>query len=270
MIDLNYILDFYPYTLKHNERYKKHILKEYVELMALDYISHTPFAEKLAFIGGTNLRLTQGIDRFSEDLDFDCKGLSIDEFVELTDSVILFLRQNGLNAQSKDSDNSNLSAYRRNIIFPELLFDLNLTGHKEERFLMKVEAQDQGITYKTERAIVNRCGFVFPIPVPPNPVLLSMKLTALLKRGKGRDFYDVMFLWQKCEPDYLFLKARCGIQTPDALKNELHKVLETTDLNLKKKDFEHLLFTPHKCEQILLFNEFVNTKSNTYHITHFA
>ena len=29
---------------------------------------------KIFFIGGTNLRLVKGIDRFSEDLDFDCKN----------------------------------------------------------------------------------------------------------------------------------------------------------------------------------------------------
>ncbi len=33
------------------------------------------------------------------------------------------------------------------IHFPELLFDLGLSGHKEERFLIKVESQDQGIVY---------------------------------------------------------------------------------------------------------------------------
>ncbi len=27
----------------------------------------------MTFIGGTNLRLAKGIDRFSEDLGFDCK-----------------------------------------------------------------------------------------------------------------------------------------------------------------------------------------------------
>ncbi|MCK9626641.1 MAG: nucleotidyl transferase AbiEii/AbiGii toxin family protein [Bacteroidales bacterium] len=30
----------------------------------------------MTFIGGTNLRFVKGIDRFSEDLDFDCKDLS--------------------------------------------------------------------------------------------------------------------------------------------------------------------------------------------------
>ena len=34
-----------------------------------------------------------------------------------------------------------------------------------------------------------------------------MKLSALLTRGKGRDFYDAIFLLQRTEPDYPFLSA---------------------------------------------------------------
>lgn len=40
--------------------------------MILDYLSTKPFICKLTFIGCTCLRLAKGIDRFSDDLDFDC------------------------------------------------------------------------------------------------------------------------------------------------------------------------------------------------------
>lgn len=50
---------------------------------------------KLAFIGGTNLRLLKKIDRFSENLDFDYKNFSKEEFIEMTDSLISFLRKQG-------------------------------------------------------------------------------------------------------------------------------------------------------------------------------
>ncbi|MBR4512447.1 MAG: nucleotidyl transferase AbiEii/AbiGii toxin family protein, partial [Bacteroidales bacterium] len=52
-----------------------HVLKEYIELLALEHLSQSPYASKIVFIGGTCLRLVHGIDRFSEDLDFDCKGM---------------------------------------------------------------------------------------------------------------------------------------------------------------------------------------------------
>ena len=37
----------------------------------------------------------KGIDQFSEDLDFDCKDLSKEEFIEVTDGVIRFLERSG-------------------------------------------------------------------------------------------------------------------------------------------------------------------------------
>ena len=56
------------------------MLMGYLLLMVLDFLSTSPYISKLAFIGGTNLRLVRGIDRFSEDFDFDSKGLTKDEF----------------------------------------------------------------------------------------------------------------------------------------------------------------------------------------------
>lgn len=72
MIDLNYIHGFFPHQIAQNAAMEKHMLKEYLQLMVLDFLSTSPYISKLAFIGGTNLRLVRGIDRFSEDLDFDC------------------------------------------------------------------------------------------------------------------------------------------------------------------------------------------------------
>jgi len=40
----------------------------------------------------------------------------------------------GLNVAIRDKANPKLPAYRRNIYFPEFLFELGLTGHREERF----------------------------------------------------------------------------------------------------------------------------------------
>lgn len=251
MIDLQYIRGYYPPMIAENALYQKHIIKEYVELLALEWISRSAFAEKLIFIGGTNLRLIQGIDRFSEDLDYDCKDMTEKEFMALTDGLIRYLQLQGLEVVAKDKENYKLQAYRRNVYFPQLLFDLQVTGHREERFLMKIEAQDQGVVYSREMATVQRMGFYFPVVVPPLPVLLSMKLSALIARQKGRDFYDTIFLWQRTQPDYVFLDKRCGITNKAQLVEQLEKVVKETNLNIKKRDFEHLLFEPSKAEVIL-------------------
>ena len=257
MIDLTYISGFFAAPLRENPNFAKHMVKEYVQLMVLDYLATTPYIRKLAFIGGTNLRLVKGIDRFSEDLDFDCREMSQEEFMAMTDDVLVFLQRSGLNAVAKDRENARLTAFRRNIHFPQLLFDLDLTGHREERFLLKIEAQDQGVAYQPQLVHVSGCGFFFPLPVPPDAVLLSMKLSALLSRAKGRDFYDAMFLMAQTAPDYEFLKARCGIGSLSDLQAALKAVLVVTDLAVKKKDFEHLLFNERHSDKILHFGEFV-------------
>ena len=260
MIDLSSLLVYYPMQIASNASFHKHILKEHIELLALEHLSQSPYAPQLVFIGGTNLRLVLGIDRFSEDLDFDCKQMGANEFVTMTDSLVEYLRMNGLQAEIRDKDNPRLIAFRRNIYFPELLFDLNLSGHREERFLMKIEAQDQGVDYSPNTAMVGRNGFFFPISVPSKGTMLSMKIAALLARSKGRDFYDTIFLWQQTDPDYDFLRQRCGIDTPEALKEALQDKLEATDLEQKRKDFEHLLFNPSRSAQILYFRQFVENK----------
>ena len=253
MIDMEYIRGFYPPYIAQNAAMQKHMLKEYVELLALEWIARSPYAAKLIFIGGTNLRLIHGIDRFSDDLDFDCKGLSESDFRQMSDELVKYLQLQGLNAELRNKENPRLTAFRSNVHFPELLFDLRLTGHREERFLMKIEAQDQGIAYPREMAIVQRNGFSFPVPVPPIGVLLSMKISALLTRQKGRDFYDVLFLMQRTEPDYAFLQQREGIANKEQLEAALRDTISKTDMKMKQRDFEHLLFDSRKSKTILWF-----------------
>jgi predicted nucleotidyltransferase component of viral defense system len=227
--------------------------------MILDHLSSTPYIRKIAFIGGTNLRLSKGIDRFSDDLDFDCKDLSKDEFIEMTNGVIRFLAHSGLRVEAKDKDNPRLTAFRRSIHFPELLFDLGLSGHKEERFLIKIESQDQGIAYAPVITNIRGCGFFFPFPAPSDSVLCSMKTAAMLARSKGRDFYDLMFLLAQTKPDYNFLSMRCGIHNLREFKQATGELLKTVDLKKKQKDFEHMLFNKTNSEKILRFGVFIDS-----------
>ncbi len=257
MMQLELIKNFFPQGIRENASFQKYMLKEYIQLLILDFLSTTSFIKKLAFIGGTNLRLVKGIDRFSEDLDFDCKDFSKEEFMEMTDAVITFLKRDGLKVEVRDRENKKLTAFRRNIHFPELLFEMGLSGHKEERFLIKVESEDQQMSYKPILANIKGCGLYFPFPVPPDGVLCSMKISAMLSRGKGRDFYDVMFLLAQTQPDYSFLAEKLNIRNLGDLKTSVSKTLKTVDLNMKKRDFEHLLFNKRNSERILSVGEFI-------------
>jgi len=250
-MQLDLIKNFFPAEIRENASIQKYMLKEYVQLLILDFLSATPFIRKLVFIGGSNLRLVKGIDRFSEDLDFDCKDFSNEEFMEMTDAIINFLKRDGLRVEVRDRENKRLTAFRRNIHFPEMLFDLGLSGHKEERFLIKVESEDQQVQYKPRLFNIKGCGFYFPFPVPPDGVLCSMKLSAMLSRQKGRDFYDAMFLLEQTQPDYTFLTEKLNIHNLEELKTSVFEILKSVDLNKKKRDFEHLLLNKRNSERIL-------------------
>jgi predicted nucleotidyltransferase component of viral defense system len=256
MMQLESIKNFFPAEIRENVSFQKYLLKEYIQLLILDFLSTTPFIKKLAFIGGTNLRLVRGIDRFSEDLDFDCKDFSKEEFMEMTDAVINFLKRDGLRVEVRDRENKKLTAFRRNIHFPELLLELGLSGHKEERFLIKVESEDQQIPYKPVLVNIKGCGFYFPFPVPPDGILCSMKISAMLSRQKGRDFYDAMFLLAQTQPDYSFLAEKLNIHNLEELKASVFETLKTVNLNMKKRDFEHLLFNKRNSERILSIGDF--------------
>ena len=257
MIDLEFIRSFFPPAIARESRFDRYMLKEYLQLLILDHLATTPYINKVSFIGGTNLRLIQGIDRFSEDLDFDCKDLSEPEFMAMTDSVVQFLRHNNLEVETRDKPNPHLTAYRRNLYFPQMLFNLGLTGHREERLLLKIEAQDQGIEYQPVVANVNKMGFFFSVQVPPLDVLCAMKFAAILARQKGRDFYDAIFLLSKTTPNLDFLRTSAGISSVEELKSIISERLKEIDLNHKKRDFMHLLFNESNADRILHFPEIV-------------
>jgi len=259
MISMDHIRSFYPAAMGARAVFRKQILKEYIQLLVLDYLATTRYARQITFIGGTNLRLVKGIDRFSEDLDFDCKGISEEEFIAMSEDVLAFLRRHGLRVEARDKDTSRLTAFRRSIHFPEFLFELGLSGHREERFMLKLEAQDQGVAYAPTTAFIKGCGLFFPFPVPPDGVLCSMKIAAMLARGKGRDFYDVMFLLAQTQPDYDFLAARCGVRNLTELKAAVEECLRSVDLRQKQRDFAHLLFHHENSERILHVGEFIKS-----------
>jgi len=257
MLNLEQIQNYFPPQIKENPALKKYIVKEYIQLMILNFLATSKFVKKISFIGGTNLRFVKGIDRFSEDLDFDCKSLYIEEFNEMSQSVLTFLQRSGIRAETREKQNEKLIAFRSRIYFPELLFDLGLSAYKEERFLIKIESQNQQFEYKSQMATISSCGFFISFPVPPDDVLCAMKLSALLSRAKGRDFYDALFLLSQTKPNYDFLTQKQNIHNPMELKTKLMETIEKVDLLHKSKDFEHLLFNKDNKDKILIFKEFI-------------
>jgi predicted nucleotidyltransferase component of viral defense system len=84
-----------------------------------------------------------------------------------------------------------------------------------------------------------------------------MKISALLSRQKGRDFYDAVFLLSQTKPNYDYLSVKWNIRNTSELKDALLQTLEKTDIRKKSQDFEHLIMNKSTVNRVLLFKEFV-------------
>jgi len=253
MTDLQQISAFYPDSVRKLPNFKFFALKENIILQCLEWLSSSRWIGKITFIGGTNLRLTKGIRRFSEDIDFDCKNLSGEDFRKMTDALIVYLRNCGYDAVAEDRNNPRLTAFRRKIAFPGILQAQGMASHPGQKFFVKIEAQDQGVDYIREPAVVSGQGFRFSFPSPSASVLLSMKIAAILGRAKGRDIYDAMFLWQMASPDMDFLREKCGIGTLEELKSRLSGRLAALDMKAMSDDFRRMAFNASDADVLVQF-----------------
>ncbi|MFO7922215.1 MAG: nucleotidyl transferase AbiEii/AbiGii toxin family protein [Bacteroidales bacterium] len=261
MISFDEIKSFFAERLRKNPSYFEYLLKEYFHYKMLDIIFSSEHASKLSFIGGTNLRILHHIQHFSEDLDFDCFNLSRDEFLSLTDKVIDRLKQEGIKVESEDKEkDQKLAAFRRNITFPGLMFELGLTGHREKKLLIKIECEPHNYAYKPTKPIIQKFNVFTQIFSPSPAILLSMKTGAVLERGKGRDYYDFIFLSGITEPDFGYLAEKFGITNHTQLYERILETCEKVDFGIKSRDFEKLVFDPSETKKVLFFKDFIRQK----------
>ena len=243
MIDLQEIKKFFPPIVQQNPDQQVFMLKEYILSQILEYISHSSFSNQLVFIGGTNLRLIKKIDRFSENVTFEGKGISATEYEEFVKGVVRYLQNYGYSVVLEEQK----SDYREK---KEVVLLLN-----DERIMISVH--DQEMEYLPQPVHVTTCGLRFPILSPSDDILCAMKLSALLSRAKGRDFYDAMYLLSFTKPNYDFLLKRCGIGDEKQLIEALLAKSAETNLEQKQSEFKRLLFNEMKSDQILEFPSFV-------------
>lgn len=255
MLNFSDILTFYPKRL---HAFKENILKEYLQHKILDIIFSTNYAQRLVFLGGTSLRIVHNSSRFSEDLDFDNLGLTQSDFKEISEVIRYQLELDGYTIQIKNVFKGAFHCYIR---FPGLLFSANLSGHKEEKILIQLDAEPQGYKYTPDKYLLNKFGLFRYLNVPPIELLLAQKICAIFtrKREKGRDFFDVVYLMSKTEPDFRFLKFKLNIDSKRELINRLKEKTENLNLKILARDIEPFLFDPSQKDRVLYFKEWLNT-----------
>jgi len=196
--------------------------------------------------------------RFSEDLDFDNFGLSFDEFKILLDEVATDMKIKGFDIEYRFVEKG---AYHCHVKFPKILQDNNLTSHKDEKILIRVDTMQKEKFVEPKVFTLNKFDLYRPILVNTPEVLISQKLIAIKdrKREKGRDFFDVSFLYGITTPNFDFIEKTTGM---DKLKFSKHilKRSEELDFNKLAKDVEPFLLKPEQSIRVSGFLKFIKQK----------
>ena len=252
MLDFQQIKDQYPENL---QRFERAILREYLQYKVLQAVFDSNHASKLAFLGGTALRIVYRNNRFSEDIDLDNFGLSWTEFEEVIQKVKRFMELEGFEV---DIRNVAKDAYRCYLKIPALLYEQGLSPLQGEKMLIQVDTTAQGYVYKPETILINKFDVFAEIRVIPLNILLSQKIYTAVnrKRPKGRDFYDITFLSSRTKPDMGFLKQKLGVDTAESLRNEISARITEYDFKNLSDDVSPFLINLEDIKRVEKFREF--------------
>lgn len=230
--------------------FRRNILKEYLQVVVLDYLYSHPIYGKLIFYGGSSLAQCYGLPRLSEDLDFVNveKNFDVDKlgrdlgcyFNKRTDVKVTVSKQK----------------FRLMLKFP-ILKELGLAGDEDSDLLMlKIEVfNDDGLLrhckveavplFKANRSIIAR---TFDLPT-----LMATKVRAVLHRKwkrtsksgevlatvKGRDYYDLMWYLRKgVSPNMSCIRE---VRDKDELKRLLLSAVDKADPASIKLDLDALI-----------------------------
>src|SRR3989344_8101098 len=230
--------------------FRRNILKEYLQVVVLDYIFSHPVYSQLVFYGGSCLAQCYGLPRLSEDLDFVDIGGTISTEELARDLARYFKERTDLTASVTTQK------FRVLLKFP-ILKELGLSGAGDSDFLLlKIEVfRDDGLLrecpvqalplFKMNRSIIVKA---FDLPT-----LMATKIRAVLHRKwekidkdgktiavvKGRDYFDLMWYLSKgVRPNIACIK-----EAPDTatLKQLLLVAVQKADPKSIKLDLEALI-----------------------------
>ena len=252
MLDFQQIKDQYP---DHLQIFERALLREYLQCKIMQAVFESKKASKLAFLGGTALRIVYGNNRFSEDIDLDNFDLSWQEFEEVIQRVKRFFELEGFEIEVR---NVAKGAYRCYMRFPELLYEQGISPYRQEKILIQVDTAAQGFEYQPEIRILNKFDVFTEIRVIPLNVLLSQKIYTAVnrKRAKGRDFFDITFLFSRTSPDFGFLSQKMGIDTVDSLRREILARIDDYDFQELARDVAPFLMNKDQIKRVEKFREF--------------
>ena len=188
---------------------KRILLKEALQAYVLDYIYNHPDYRSLNFYGGTCLHVVYGLNRLSEDLDFDNRtGLNLSQLAP--DLAFYFQRIFGIADAATKVQQGAGGILRVTIKFP-VLNALGLSLRVNEALHLKVEVSQHDQVAVIQHTPVLAYGRSLVASHFSLETMMAGKMLACLERSfkignsgayvKGRDFYDLIwFMQQRVQP----------------------------------------------------------------------
>lgn len=226
--------------------------REFLQVLCLKIMSERGSFDRMAFLGGTALRLLFQLRRFSEDLDFSLLKAGDMDVAALSAEFVKHLHLYGFQAEAKVKT---VGAVRSMMLkFPGLLKELGLSALKDEKLAIKWDVDTnppQGGVSVSE--MMNKY-FTFRVVHYDLPSLFAGKLHACLFRNyiKGRDWYD--FIWyvsKKVRPNLALLKnavlqtEKKDLEISEAgLGSFLIESIKRVDFKVLRQDVERFLEDP--------------------------
>jgi predicted nucleotidyltransferase component of viral defense system len=237
-------------------------LTEYLQSEIIHVLYNSKYGNHLSFLGGTCLRFTYGIERFSEDLDFDLikPGLNYEEVAKHLERK---LKEQGFLVDVRVKKTENIFIIF--VKFSEVMKQMGLSEFPDQKIKIKFEVDPTPYkNIKYESKTIATYGKTFNIISNTLPTLFAQKIIALKLRPyqKGRDFYDIVwFLAQKnIEPNYEILKEKnISINNRQGVVSELRKIISGLDLKQAEKDVERFLFYPEQAKWILELPKYLDS-----------
>ena len=256
MLNINEIAQQYPDNV---QKFDKDLIREYLQYIILAIIYSHEIGSNLSFLGGTNLRIVHGLPRFSEDIDFDNKHLSLDEFHQLSSFVKMELEKLGYIVEIRLTQQQAFHCY---IKFPELLYTQGITPVESEKIIIRIDTFDQGVFYTPEVYLLDKFNLFKQILITPKDIILSQKLWTITQRSraKGRDYYDIMFLLQTTRPNMQFLEAKFNTSYLAEIITVIDDVLQKIDMTDLAKDVQPFLIGGNAFELLSNFQIFLHQK----------
>ncbi|MBI3577437.1 nucleotidyl transferase AbiEii/AbiGii toxin family protein [Candidatus Gottesmanbacteria bacterium] len=190
----------WPQILRFAKRYglpeskKRAIIREFLQTKIISLVYSQAISKNLYFVGGTALRLLHGLDRFSEDLDFDAPGLSHAGIKNIIKRVYDDLKKENIRVDFYQNKTAKKTYYE--LRFPTVLFETGITPNQEEKLAIKLDIEPFWKGQSREIVLVNRFGFLGNVVTKTVDQFVVEKLAAYIGRKEtaARDVYDLVWL----------------------------------------------------------------------------